>query len=70
MKRIELEVAGMHCGHCLQAVRQAITSVPTATVESIQIGSATVAIDESRTSVGDLIDAIQDAGYEAQEATA
>lgn len=70
LMRVQLQVSGMHCGHCLQAVRSAIAAVPGALVQSIEIGRATVELDESKANLGALIDAIQDAGYEAQEASA
>ena len=70
MKKINLTIDGMSCGHCVQSVRSALESVRGATVASVEIGTATVLVDESRTAIGDLVDAVQDAGYEAQEATA
>ena len=69
MKKINLRIAGMSCGHCVQAVRSALESVSGTKVESVEIGTATVLVDESRTQVGALVDAVQDAGYEAQEAS-
>jgi copper chaperone CopZ len=67
MKRIRLEVGGMHCGGCLQTVREALAKVPGVQVEEVKIGSATVVMDDEST-VGALIDAVYDAGYDAQEA--
>jgi len=69
MERITLKVSGMSCGHCVQAVRKAIAGVEGATLEDVAIGSATVAYDAARTTVGALVDAVADAGYEAQEVT-
>jgi len=68
MRQLKLEVAGMSCGHCVNAVREALISVPGVKVENVSIGSATVAFDESKTTVGNLVDAVADAGYEASEA--
>ena len=68
MKQLKLEVAGMSCGHCVNAVRQALAEVPGVKVEDVHIGSATVAFDETKATVGDLVDAVSDAGYEASEA--
>lgn len=70
MKKVSLTIEGMSCGHCVHAVRSALESVSGATVESVGIGTATVLVDESRAPVGALIDAVQDAGYEAQEVSA
>ena len=68
MKELKLEVSGMSCGHCISAVREALGNVPGVKVEAVGIGSAAVTYDESKTTVGDLVDAIADAGYEASEA--
>ena len=68
MKELKLEVSGMSCGHCVSAVREALGNVPGVKVEDVGIGSAAVTYDESKTTVGDLVDAIADAGYEANEA--
>jgi copper chaperone len=68
MRQLKLEVAGMSCNHCVQAVRDALGSVPGVKVEAVQVGSASVSYDESKAKVGDLIDAVYNAGYEANEA--
>ena len=68
MKQLKLDVTGMSCGHCVGAVRQALSAVPGVKVEDVRIGSASVSFDESKTSVGQLVDAVADAGYEATEA--
>ena len=68
MKKLKLEVSGMSCDHCVRAVREALESVPGINVEQVEVGSATVSFDESKTSVGDLVDAVYNAGYEANEA--
>ena len=68
MKKLTLEVSGMSCGHCVRAVREALDAVPGVNVEQVQVGSATVSFDENKTSVGDLVDAVYNAGYEANEA--
>jgi copper chaperone len=58
----------MSCSHCVSAVRGALDSIPGVKVDALSIGSASVTYDETRATVGDLVDAIQDAGYEAREA--
>jgi copper chaperone len=70
MKRVvTLDVRGMHCGHCQHAVREALAGVPGTHVETVEIGRATVLVDNEVTDIGALIDAVDDAGYEAVEAT-
>lgn len=68
MKELKLEVTGMSCGHCVKAVRDALTAVPGVTVHDVTVGSATVLLDEKAATVGDLVDAVYNAGYEASEA--
>ena len=60
-----MHIEGMSCGHCLNAVNQALRSVPGAEIESVQMGRATVRYDESKTSVDQLTRAVSDAGYKA-----
>lgn len=66
MERVSLKVDGMSCGHCVHAVQKAIAAVPGAKVEHLEIGAATVSFDPAQASVGALLDAVADAGYEAQ----
>ena len=68
MKQLKLEVSGMSCAHCVRAVEEALSAVPGVKIENVEIGAATVSFDETRVGVGDLIDAVSDAGYEANEA--
>lgn len=68
MKQLKLEVSGMSCGHCVKAVQEALGAVPGVKVDNVEIGTATVSFDETKVSVGDLVDAVSDAGYEANAA--
>jgi copper chaperone len=68
VKQLKLEVSGMSCGHCVGAVRDALAGVPGVKVDDVRIGSVSVTIDETKATVGDLVDAVSDAGYEATEA--
>ena len=67
-RQVKLEVSGMSCGHCVHAVREALGAVPGVKVEEVQIGSAAVTLDDEKATVGDLVDAVYNAGYEASEA--
>ncbi|MGQ0642679.1 MAG: heavy-metal-associated domain-containing protein [Gemmatimonadaceae bacterium] len=67
MQELRFDIDGMSCGHCIAAVRKALSAVPGVTVSDVRIGSATVVVDPAQTSVGSLIDAVQDVGYEARE---
>ena len=68
MEQLRLEIDGMSCGGCVAAVRAALSNVPGIRVEDVSIGKATVAIDPAQANVGAVIDAVQDAGYDAREA--
>lgn len=68
MEQVNLEIAGMSCGGCVAHVREALTSLPGVTVKDVQIGRAQVLLDPAQANIAALIDAVQDAGYEAQEA--
>jgi copper chaperone len=64
-----LKVSGMTCGHCVQAVRQALESqdgVERADVD-LQAGRAQVEYDEGRVTPRQLANAVMDEGYEAEE---
>jgi copper chaperone len=70
MKRVvTLQVEGMHCAHCIHAVKEALAAVPGVHVEDVQLGKATVLVDDEVIDTGALIDAVDDAGYAAVEAT-
>jgi copper chaperone len=66
-KQLKLEVSGMSCGHCVHAVREALGAVPGVKIEDVRIGSAFVSFDDEKVTVGDLVDAVSSAGYEASE---
>jgi copper chaperone len=68
MKELKLDVSGMSCGHCVKAVHDALAAVPGVTVKDVKVGFATVSLDEKAATVGDLVDAVYNAGYEAHEA--
>jgi copper chaperone len=57
-----LHIEGMSCGHCLNAVNQALAGVPGAKVGTVRIGRAEIEVPESVTS-DDLVTAVEAAGY-------
>lgn len=68
MKQVTLHIEGMSCGHCLNAVKQALAAVPGVVVEELRIGRALVAIDESRVTPAAVEAAVTGAGYRATAA--
>lgn len=59
-----LSIEGMHCDHCVDAVRDALEDVEGLFVQSVSIGQADVTYDSSNVSVEDVVAALEDAGYE------
>ena len=70
MERIELEISGMSCGHCVASVRQALGELDGVQIEDVAVGSARVTYDPDRTRVQEVIAAVNDQGYEAQAVSA
>jgi len=68
MEQLHLEIEGMSCGGCVAAVRAALSAIPGIRVDDVSIGKATIAIDASKANIATVIDAVQDAGYDAREA--
>jgi copper chaperone CopZ len=55
----------MSCGHCLNAVRQALSETAGVRVESVQMGRALVSYDEDITEPSKIAATITDVGYPA-----
>ncbi|HEY7480164.1 MAG TPA: heavy-metal-associated domain-containing protein [Gemmatimonadales bacterium] len=65
MRRATLHIEGMSCGHCLNAVKQALSAVPGVRIDTIRIGRADVSYDENETGPDQLEAAVAEAGYRA-----
>lgn len=65
MRQATLHIEGMSCGHCLNAVNRALSSVPGVRVDAVRIGRADVSYDETTATVSDLEKAVVEAGYRA-----
>ncbi len=65
MARIVLDIEGMSCGHCLDAVNRALREAPGVSVGAVQMGRAEVEFDERVTSAEAVAAAVADAGYPA-----
>lgn len=64
MKTAHLEIVGMSCGHCVNAVEGALRNTPGVRAASVSIGAADVEYDESSVSPQQLADAVSQEGYE------
>jgi copper chaperone CopZ len=61
---MKVAIEGMHCEACVKRVRKALEKAG-ARVESVQVGSAAVAIDGDQEEV--VLAAVRDAGYEPRK---
>ena len=68
MERLRLDISGMSCQHCVNAVMKALSEVPGVTIEKVEIGSAEVAYEPSQVTEQSILDAVNDEGYEAVRA--
>lgn len=64
MQKMTLEIGGMSCGHCVGAVKKALSSLPGVKVDDVQIGRATIEYDPTTVKDTTIRDAVDDAGYE------
>ncbi len=68
MKDIAITISGMSCGHCLNAVSKALSSLPGLELRSVRIGRAEVSLTDSTTSE-QVKAAIERAGYKVEAIT-
>ena len=64
MEQRTLEISGMSCSHCVGSVRHALASVKGVEVQDVSIGKATVRVDPAVVTNEELVDAVEDQGYE------
>lgn len=62
---ITLAIDGMTCGHCVQAVTKALSTVPGVTVRSVAVGSAVIEAADGW-AAGKAVAALEEAGYPAK----
>ncbi len=62
MQKVVLHIEGMSCGHCLNAVNQALSGVPGVQIENVRIGRAEVVVPDASLS-DTLVEAVESAGY-------
>ncbi len=69
--RITLPIEGMTCGACAVTVQKRLLQEPGVREANVNYATAksTVSIDDSRTSVADLVTAVRDAGYDCAKTT-
>ena len=68
MENLTLHIEGMSCGHCLNAVNKALSSLDGLQIESVKIGRAEVRYDPARIDATRIAAAISAEGYRATPA--
>ena len=68
MKTITLNIEGMHCDGCVKSVTRVLTELDGVQSADVQLeGKANITFDENRVNVAQLIEVIEDAGFDATE---
>ena len=62
MKKEEVKIDGMSCGHCVMAVRKELSRLPLK-IKDVSIGSAKVEYDEAKVTNDEIRKAVANAGY-------
>jgi copper chaperone CopZ len=70
MEDIVFSVPGMHCGHCERAVRDELEDVSGVEAVDVDLEAKVVVVKGQALDQAALIAAIDEAGYEAERATA
>ena len=65
---ITLSIDGMHCDGCVRRVTNALNAIECVRVDSVQVGSATVAADPARVSPEQVEAAVNRIGFTAHAA--
>jgi copper chaperone CopZ len=65
MGLVTLQIDGMSCGHCLNAVNKALNGVAGAKVNEVKMGRAVVELPAEGPGPEALVAAVQKAGYRA-----
>ena len=63
MAETTIKIEGMSCQHCVMRVKKAVDGVDGVSSSEVEIGTAKVVFDESRTSEDAIKAAITNAGY-------
>ncbi|WP_409343264.1 copper ion binding protein [Paenibacillus sp. MBLB4367] len=64
MTNVTLQVEGMSCGHCVNAIEKAMKEIGAAGKVDLAAGSVTVDYDEASLTLEAVKAAIEDQGYE------
>jgi len=63
MKKVELKVEGMSCGHCVMSLKKELSKIEGANVLDVQVGSAKIEYDEQKVDSALITAAVDEAGF-------
>jgi copper chaperone len=63
-----LKIDGMSCNHCVRTVTSALDAVPGVHVQQVTIGAAQVSYDADQVTRQQLVEAVEEVGFEVVEA--
>lgn len=61
-----IEISGMSCNGCVVSVQKALARLPIESAQ-VEIGKAMVEFDETKVQQKDIVEAIEDAGYDVEK---
>ena len=59
MRRVSLQIDGMHCDRCVAAVRSALGGLPGVIQAAVSLGQAEIDLDESVCTLADVLAAVR-----------
>jgi len=68
MASLTLQIEGMSCGHCLNAVNKALSALDGVAIKEVQMGRAEVDFDPAKLDQETIVGAVADAGSRATAA--
>ncbi|TCT17465.1 copper chaperone [Bibersteinia trehalosi] len=67
MTTITLQLEGLHCGHCVKSVENALSALATVRAVKVDLNTQTAVVESDETPTT-LIEAIVEIGFDAKEA--
>jgi len=67
MAKIQIQIDGMSCGHCVMRVKRALDGLDGVTNAEVAVGQADVTFDEGKLQKQAILDTIVKAGYKIRE---
>lgn len=62
-----IKIEGMSCNHCVSSVNKALSATEGVEVKNVEIGKAEIAYDADKVTHDQLVEAIEDIGFEVVE---